>query len=66
LSGTYEDLHARQKAMDFTVDVYKATQTFPRDETYGLVMQLRRAAVSIASNIAEGKGRFQIRNCCVS
>jgi four helix bundle protein len=42
----------------FTVDVYRATRDFPREETYGLVAQLRRAAVSIGSNIAEGKGRF--------
>ena len=61
VSGTYEDLKAWQKAMDFAIDVYRATREFPREEIYGLVTQLRRAAVSIASNIAEGKGRFSDR-----
>ena len=39
-------------------EVYRATQTFPREETYGLTSQLRRSAVSVASNIAEGQGRI--------
>jgi four helix bundle protein len=39
-------------------DVYRATRTFPKDETYGLSSQLRRSAVSVASNIAEGQGRL--------
>jgi len=43
--------------MDLVVDVYRATECFPRHETYGLAQQLRRAAVSIASNIAEGQAR---------
>jgi len=42
-------------------DVYRATQTFPKDETYGLSSQLRRSAVSVASNIAEGQGRLSKR-----
>jgi four helix bundle protein len=45
------------KAIDLSVEVYKATEKFPREETYGLTSQIRRAAVSIASNIAEGAGR---------
>ena len=53
----YKDLIAWQKAMDFTVEVYKATAVFPPDERFGLTNQLRRASVSIASNIAEGQGR---------
>jgi four helix bundle protein len=57
MSGTYRDLKAWQTAMTLVGDVYRLTQEFPRDETYGLTSQLRRAAVSIASNIAEGKGR---------
>jgi four helix bundle protein len=57
MSGTYRDLKAWQTAMDLVRDIYRLTQTFPREETYGLTIQLRRAAVSIASNIAEGKGR---------
>ncbi|MGC2638559.1 MAG: four helix bundle protein [Acidobacteriaceae bacterium] len=43
--------------MDLSVAVYALTRTFPRDEVYGLTSQLRRAGVSIASNIAEGYGR---------
>ena len=44
--------------MDLTVCVYRLTQRFPKEETYGLVSQLRRASVSVASNIAEGRGRL--------
>jgi four helix bundle protein len=58
MSGTYEDLLAWQKAMDLVIAVYRATRAFPKEELYGLTSQLRRAAVSIPSNIAEGKGRF--------
>src|SRR5580692_12137681 len=54
---SYRQLIAWQKAMDFVVDVYRVTRTFPREEIYGVTSQLRRAAVSIPSNIAEGQGR---------
>jgi len=54
---TYQDLIAWQKAKDLVEDVYKASRVFPREETYALTSQVRRAAVSIASNIAEGQGR---------
>ena len=47
--------------MAFVVEIYKATQSFPKDEVYGLVSQLRRAAVSIPSNLAEGYGRNSTR-----
>jgi four helix bundle protein len=57
MSGTYRDLKAWRKAMGLVQDVYRLTLEFPREETYGLTSQLRKAAVSIASNIAEGKGR---------
>ena len=57
MSSTYRDLRVWQMAMRLVLDIYRRTQTFPREETYGLTVQLRRAAVSIASNIAEGKGR---------
>jgi four helix bundle protein len=57
MSGTYRDLKVWQTAMDLVGAVYRLTREFPKEETYGLTIQLRRAAVSIASNIAEGKGR---------
>jgi four helix bundle protein len=57
MNGSYRDLHAWQKAIDLVVDLYDCTRSFPKDEQYGLAAQLRRAAVSVASNIAEGKGR---------
>jgi four helix bundle protein len=44
--------------MELVLEVYRCTKTFPREETYGLVSQMRRAAVSIPSNVAEGKGRY--------
>jgi len=57
MSGTYRDLKAWQTAIDMIRDIYRLTAAFPREETYGLTIQLRRAGVSVASNIAEGKGR---------
>jgi four helix bundle protein len=53
----YQELIAWQKAMDLVEEVYISTKGFPREEVYGLTSQLRRAAVSIPSNIAEGQGR---------
>jgi four helix bundle protein len=58
MGQSYRDLMAWQKSMDFVMDVYRTTKTFPRDETYALAGQLRRAAVAIPSNIAEGQARF--------
>lgn len=52
-----KELKIWSKAIDLTVEVYKATQDFPKEETYGLTSQIRRCAVSIPSNIAEGAGR---------
>ena len=54
---SYRDLIAWQKAVDFAVDIYALTRTFPRSEIYGLSSQLQRAAVSVASDIAEGHSR---------
>lgn len=54
---TYRDLIVWQKSMALLTEIYKTTKTFPRDETYGLIAQMRRCAVSIPSNIAEGHGR---------
>ncbi len=53
----YRDLLVWQEAMDLVVTVYRMTATFPKEERYALVDQLRRAAVSVPSNIAEGHGR---------
>ena len=53
----YEDLLVWQKGMALVKKVYEITRTFPRDEKFGLISQMRRAAVSILSNIAEGQAR---------
>lgn len=54
---SFRDLVAWQRAMDLVVEVYRLTRQFPREEIYGLTAQLRRATISIPSNIAEGQGR---------
>jgi four helix bundle protein len=54
----YQDLLVWQRAIEMTISTYEATRSFPREEVYGLTSQLRRAAVSVASNIAEGRGRI--------
>ncbi|MBY0527208.1 MAG: four helix bundle protein [Gemmataceae bacterium] len=53
----YSDLIVWQKSMDLVVHVYQSTESFPQREVFGLTNQVRRAAVSIPSNIAEGQGR---------
>jgi|SRR5580765_1187780 len=53
----HENLDVWKKAVDFVVDIYKVTEAFPRDERFGLTSQLRRAAVSVPANIAEGAAR---------
>ena len=58
MGESYRDLIAWRKAMQLVTDIYDATRSFPRDELYGLTNQLRRAAVSVPSNIAEGQARF--------
>jgi four helix bundle protein len=52
--SSFRDLRVWQAAMDLVEQVYRITQAFPKEEMYGLTSQVRRAAVSIASNIAEG------------
>ena len=54
---TYKDLFVWQKAIILAVETYKITENFPKSELYGITSQMRRAAVSIPSNIAEGRGR---------
>ncbi|MDB5011969.1 MAG: ribosomal protein [Daejeonella sp.] len=53
----FKDLRVWQKSMDLTTDIYKLLACFPIDEKFGLISQLKRAAVSVPSNIAEGAGR---------
>jgi four helix bundle protein len=55
---SYRDLIVWQKSVELVLEIYRATQDFPRAETYGLVSQLRRAAVSVPSNVAEGHARL--------
>ena len=54
---TYRDLIIWQKSMSLVTEIYKVTKSFPKDETYSLISQMRRCAISIPSNIAEGYGR---------
>jgi len=58
MAQSFRELTVWQRAMEMTVRVYELTRNFPRDEIYGLTSQLRRASVSVASNIAEGRGRI--------
>ncbi|MDT5123112.1 MAG: hypothetical protein QOC96_2594 [Acidobacteriota bacterium] len=58
---SYGELIAWQKAMDLVQSVYEAVRAFPKEEIYGLTSQLKRAAVSVPSNIAEGQGRKSTR-----
>tara|TARA_Y100000031_G_scaffold111641_1_gene123098 strand:+ start:649 stop:1014 length:366 start_codon:yes stop_codon:yes gene_type:complete len=55
--NTYKDLIVWKKSIKLTIEVYKLTKQFPKEEIYGLTSQMRRAAISIPSNIAEGKLR---------
>ncbi len=55
--SSYKDLIVWQKSVELVTEIYAATSKFPRDEVFGLTSQLRRCAVSVPSNIAEGQGR---------
>jgi len=57
LTYSFEKLEAWKKAKELAKTIYSITNTFPKNELFGLTQQLRRAAVSVASNIAEGSGR---------
>ena len=55
---SYKDLNIWKRSIKVVEDIYKITKNFPKEEIYGLTSQLRRSAVSIPSNIAEGFARF--------
>jgi four helix bundle protein len=59
---TYRDLFAWQKGIDLCESIYRASGVFPRYELYGLTSQIRRAAVSVPSNIAEGPAKLRTEN----
>ena len=58
MAQNFEDLLVWQKAVELAVQIYALTRSFPDDERFGLTSQLRRSAVSVSSNIAEGRGRL--------
>jgi four helix bundle protein len=60
VARSYRDLIVWQKAKALALQIYQATEQFPRNEIYGLTSQIRRAAVSVPSNIAEGQGRLTL------
>jgi four helix bundle protein len=61
MSGSFKDLRVWRKSMELAVEVYEVTKRFPNCELYGLTNQIRRAAISVPSNIAEGKGHHSER-----
>ena len=58
MTKSFEDLDAFKRALDLMVAIYRVSKTFPTDERFGLTQQIRRAIVSVVSNIAEGQGRL--------
>ena len=59
---THERLDVWQRSVDFATEIYRVTNTFPAEERFALTNQLRRAAVSVSSNIAEGNARMSSRD----
>jgi four helix bundle protein len=59
---TFRELIVWQKSMNFVTEIYKITKTFPEHEKYGIISQIRRSAISIPSNIAEGYGRSGLKD----
>ncbi len=55
--NNHKDLDVWKRSVEFVINIYEATETFPQKEIYGITNQIRRASVSIPSNIAEGAGR---------
>ena len=64
MARSYRELLVWQKAKALASQIYQATEPFPKPETYGLTSQIRRAAVSVPSNIAEGQGRLTSGEFC--
>lgn len=62
-SSTFRRLIVWQKAKDLTLEIYRLTKSFPTEEKYGLISQLRRAASSVMANIAEGNERTSKNDC---
>lgn len=60
--NSYEDLEIYKMSMDLAVNIYKETKKFPKDETYGMRDQIRRAVASVGANIAEGFGRYHYKD----
>ena len=58
---SFRDLQVWQRSMELTLAVYRLSQHFPREEAFGITSQLRRSAVSVPSNVAEGHGRMNPR-----
>lgn len=59
--NSFQDLDAWKRSHIFLLDIYKLTKSFPKEELYGLTSQIRRAAVSITNNIAEGFSRYHYK-----
>jgi four helix bundle protein len=64
VARSYRELLVWQKAKALAAQIYRATEQFPKPETYGLTSQIRRAAVSVPPNIAEGQGRLTSGEFC--
>ena len=62
---TFRDLRIWQKSIKLVSQIYEITQSFPKEEAFGLTSQMRRSSVSIPSNIEEGQGRNSTKNFCV-
>jgi four helix bundle protein len=59
---SFKDLFVWQKGIELVDEIYKMTKTFPKEEIYGITSQIRRAAISVSANIAEGWGRGTTKN----